>query len=187
MLELAPEERILLLIRRHWIVLFGPMILGAAFLVIPPASFFIAPFFLPLLALPAITPILNFALALYLLGLSAYLLVLWLSYYLDVWIITTRRIIDVEQHGLFRRQISEIALERVQNVTIEIPGFVATLLRFGNLKIQTAGEGEFTISDVTDFYRAKDLILQYSRQPHDAPGSMDHSEKAGRLPRALDS
>jgi uncharacterized membrane protein YdbT with pleckstrin-like domain len=87
-----------------------------------------------------------------------------MSYYLDVWIITTERIIDIEQHGLFHRAVSEIAVERVQNVTVETPGFLATMLGFGNVKIQTAGEGEFTISSVTECERAQRLILEHSRR-----------------------
>lgn len=166
MLTLAPGETLLLVIRRHWVVLAGPLAIAILLLALPPLGAVLARLVFPALGEPLLHPLITLALALYLMGLFAYALLVWLDYYLDVWIITTQRIIDIEQRGLFRREISEISLERVQNVTVEIPGFLATVLEFGNLKIQTAGAGEFTIADVTDLDRAKDLILQYSRQRH---------------------
>jgi len=80
------------------------------------------------------------------LATSAYYLFVWLfgffsfiDYYLDVWIITNERIIDVEQKGFFSRTISEQRLFRVQDVTSEVNGFFATVLKYGNVHVQTAG------------------------------------------------
>lgn len=164
MLDLSPNETVLLVIRRHWYVFAGSAAVFIILLVIPPVILALIPVIFPMPDSTAFKPVVNFFLALYLAGLLAYILVKWLDYYLDVWIITDQRIIDVEQRGLFHREISEIALDRVQNVTVEIPGFMATLLKFGNIKIRTAGQGEFTIFQAPDFERAKDLILRYSQQ-----------------------
>ena len=169
MLSLAPGETILLTMRRHWTVFAGPTAIFFVMLLTPPIFFLTARAYFPIFTSPYVKPVTDFFLALYLTGLLVYLLVAWLNYYLDVWVITTERIIDVEQKTLFHREISEISLDRVQNVTVEVPGFVATVLKFGNMKIQTAGAGEFTILQVTDFNRAKDLILQYSRHTQVPP------------------
>lgn len=165
MLALFPNETVLITLRRHWYVFVWPLAIFAALAVAPSLILLIAPGPLAAAVAPAAQPVVRFALALYYLGLLTSVLVTWLAYYLDVWIITDHRIIDIEQYGLFHREISEIALDRVQNVTIEIPGFIPTVLNFGNLKIKTAGEGEFTISEVPECYRAKDLILKHLRQP----------------------
>jgi len=170
MLALFPNETILIIIRRHWYAFVWPLALFAVLMVAPSFVLLLAPQLFPGIFTPALQPVVRFALALYYLGLLTMMLVTWLSYYLDVWIITDHRVIDIEQHGLFHREISEIAVDRIQNVTIEIPGFIPTVLRFGNLKIQTAGEGEFTISEVPECYRAKDLILKHLRQ---RPGPQD--------------
>ena len=90
--------------------------------------------------------------------------VLWTDYYLDVWLITTERLIDIQQRGLFDRTISELSLNNVQDVTIEIRGIIPTLLKFGNLKVQTASESTFTINDAPRLYEAKELILRYSHR-----------------------
>lgn len=169
MIDLAPNETVLLSVRRHWYVFVWPSS-GLVFLLIFPA---LALIFAPLSSLYFFTSfeirvLLNFLFALYLLALLSSALVTWASFYLDVWIITDRRIIDIEQHGLFHREISEIAMERIQNVTIEFPGVIPTLLKFGNIKIETASEGLFMISDVPHCYEAKDLILKYSHRRESA-------------------
>lgn len=177
MLHLGPNERVLLVMRRHWVTLARATTLFVALLLAPSLFLAIAPTYLPLLSGPGVRPIVNFFLALYLLGLLASMLITWVGYYLDVWIITTERIIDIEQHGLFHREVSEIAVDRVQNVTVETPGFIATALGFGNVKIQTAGEGEFTISAVTECERAQRLILERSgRQGVAASHEMPNTE-----------
>ncbi len=70
----------------------------------------------------------------------------WTRYYLDVVVLTTKRLIYVEQLGLFAREISELRIENIQDMRVEIVGLVPSLLGYGNLYIQTAGEQkEFSI------------------------------------------
>lgn len=164
MLSLAPKETILLVMRRHWIVFLGPTTVFLVLLLAPPVFLTVVPRYIVFLRTPGLEPVLEWLLALYLMGLSAYLFVRWLDYYLDVWIITDHRIIDIEQRRLFHREVSELPLDRVQNVTVEVPGFLATMLRFGNVKVETAGQGSFTISQVPDCDRAKDFILAHARR-----------------------
>ena len=75
--------------------------------------------------------------------------VFWTNYYLDVWIITDKKIVDIEQHGLFKREISFMQVDKIQDVTYGIDGFWATLLNYGDVKVQTAGAvGFFTIKGI---------------------------------------
>ncbi len=62
----------------------------------------------------------------------------FLEFYLDIWIVTNDRIIDIEQAGLFARTISELDLYRIQDVTTEVNGFFPTMLHYGNVTIKTA-------------------------------------------------
>ena len=106
------------------------------------------------------------------LGTSAYYLFVWLmfffnfiDYYLDVWIITTERIVDINQRGFFSRVISEQMLFRVQDVTSEIRGAIPTLFNYGNLNIQTAGEvNRFTFYEIHDPNKVRDLIIKLSHE-----------------------
>ena len=90
--------------------------------------------------------------------------VLWSDYYLDLWIITNQRIVDINQKGLFNREVSEFMLDKVQDVTVEIPDMLATFMKYGNLKIQTASDKTFEIKEIPNFYEAKNLIMDYSKQ-----------------------
>lgn len=63
----------------------------------------------------------------------------WLDYFLDTWIVTTYRVINIEQRGLFNRFIAEHKLYRIQDVVSKQKGFLPTLFNYGEIHIQTAG------------------------------------------------
>ncbi|MBI2020973.1 PH domain-containing protein [Candidatus Giovannonibacteria bacterium] len=158
MINLNRNEKILMVLHRHWIVMFLKFFLGLIFLIFPLLLFS----FLTTIPidLDYYLPIFAFSFVVYLMILVLILFIFWADYHLDMWIITNERIVDVEQKGLFYREISEFALERVQDVTIEMPGMLPTLLGYGNIIIQTAGEKSFHIKQVPRLNEAKDLILQ---------------------------
>ncbi len=172
MLLLAANEKLLLVIRRHWYVLVWPAAIFIFLLILPSLLLVYGPSFWPAFATPQVQPLVKFSLAIYFMALLTFILVLWLNYYLDVWIITDQRIIDVEQHGLFHRTVSEITMERIQDITVEVPGLIATMLDFGTMRIQTAGElGEFIITEVPKCDRAKNIIVECQRKHMSAPKS----------------
>ena len=76
---------------------------------------------------------------------SLYYLFIWVTmftvfvdYYLDIYIVTTHRIVDIEQKGLFNHIVSEQSLERVQDVSSKVKGFFPTFLDYGLVLIQSA-------------------------------------------------
>lgn len=138
-----------------------PMIVFFFLLIAPSMALSILPSFIDF-NLEFISNAANFLLSIYILTLMLFLFIIWADYYLDIWIITSKRIIDIEQRGLFDRSISEFSLANVQDVTIEISGVVQTLLKFGNLHVQTASENNFVIKDAPHLYEAKDFILKYA-------------------------
>lgn len=162
MLKLSENEKILIVIRKHWFVMARVLITFVVLLLLPPLVLTLLPFIEQNIAAEVFEPLVNFSLALYIMVLLAFLFLLWMDYYLDMWIITNERIIDVEQRGLFNRHIAEIPLQHVQDVTIEVKGIIETFLKFGTIRIQTAGEREFRIEFVPDLYEAKDLILKHT-------------------------
>lgn len=166
MLKLRENEKTLLVLHKHWFELTGPVITFLILLIIPPIVLSFLPLFTGSLDETTVTAVTNFLLALYIMILILFLFLFWTDYFLDMWIITNERIIDIEQQGLFNRDIAEIPLRHVQDVTIEIHGIVETFLKFGTIKIQTAGEREFYIRNVPNLYEAKEIILEYSRRQH---------------------
>jgi uncharacterized membrane protein YdbT with pleckstrin-like domain len=134
-------EKIILLLRRHYFVILVKIFFWALVAILPPifyilfkdilASFLNSQLFSPILVLFT----------------STYYLYIWLfafysfvDYYLDVWIVTSDRVINMEQKGLFSRTVSEHKLHRIQDVTSELQGFFPTILDYGNVYVQTAGE-----------------------------------------------
>ncbi|MFA5880349.1 MAG: PH domain-containing protein [Candidatus Margulisiibacteriota bacterium] len=67
-------------------------------------------------------------------------------------VVTNRRIIDYDQHGLFVRQLSEAPFINVQDISLSQRGVLALLLNYGTIKIQTASANNV-------------LELAYIRQP----------------------
>jgi hypothetical protein len=101
------------------------------------------------------------------LGASIYYLYVWLffffafiDYYLDIWIITDKRIIDIQQKGFFSRVISEHKISKIQDVTSETHGVVGTVFGFGDVHIQTAAAKQrFHFDDVPDPNGVRDSII----------------------------
>lgn len=150
-IQLEPDEVILKIVRKHWFVIIAEFV-GVFFL-------FLLPFFaLFLLAIfPDILNLLHINLghytALIAFAISAWAILtlmtgfmIWTHYYLDLWIITDRRIILIDQIQFFNRNVSIFRLERLQDIEFSINGVIPTFLNFGTLKAQTAGHFESNFS-----------------------------------------
>lgn len=67
-------------------------------------------------------------------------IIAFIDFYFDIQIVTDRRIIDVNQNRLFSRDLAELNLEDVEDVSIKISGTLPTIFNYGDVTIQTAGE-----------------------------------------------
>jgi hypothetical protein len=154
-LELEPGEEVIRAVRKHWFVL-GLTLLPLLLLAWVPTLI------LPALALvsnqvPGVAqlPIASLANSPYVrLVYGLYLLMLWSAafntitrYYLNEWIITTKRIVEIHQFGFFSREVSDLFLTKIQDVDVNIDGIFGTLLSYGQLEVQSAGSTEHFIMD----------------------------------------
>lgn len=163
-LHLNENEQVLLVLHRHWFVLVRELA-GIVFITLfGTVLFFVKDGVHAFVAPSVLDPLARFLFSLYILLVLLLAFAVWINYRLDVWVITTRRIVDVEQRGLFNREISEFLLERVQDITSEIPNMIATFLDFGTMTIHTAGEKSFLIRDIPRIEEAKRLLLEYSQK-----------------------
>ena len=84
----------------------------------------------------------------------------WVDYYLDIWIITEERIIATEQKGLFNREVSELRLSRIQDVSCVVKGFFPTIFKYGSIHVQTASESDrFNFGEVPNAVEVSRKIL----------------------------
>ncbi len=108
-------------------------------------------------------PLLALAASLYVLAVWLYAFLEFTDYYLDTWIVTNERIINIEQQGLFHRTASELHLASIQDVTSDVAGMLHTFFDFGSVFIQTAAERErFNFKDIERPEQVKELIIRLS-------------------------
>ena len=160
----AEKENLILFLRRHWINLFGQLFPFAAIIILFFIIFLLFDYFIGFDLISAFeAQILRFAMALFALFLWSFVFIVFIDYYLDIWIVTEQRIVDIEQKGLFRLEISELRLEKVQDLTTEIIGVVPTFFDYGDLYVQTAGKRErFLFKNIPHPERVRDVILVLS-------------------------
>jgi hypothetical protein len=65
--------------------------------------------------------------------------IVWTNHFLDVLIVTNLHVIDINQVGLWHREISTVQLQKVQDIQSETEGLIASILDYGKLEIQSAG------------------------------------------------
>lgn len=142
-LKLEDDEKILFQVRKHWFVL-AVQIFGVVVVAILPYFLFVA-----VLSNESLATLLRTHVATgYVVGLSSlWLLIIWMTlfniwtnYYLDVWTITNKRLVVADQKGFFYRTTASFRLDRLQDIEISVDGILATLLDYGSLELQTAGE-----------------------------------------------
>jgi len=152
-------EIVLTKVHRHWLFIAGRIALLLLFLAAP---FVLVPLLerLDILTVAAIRGGAALALwALWALVGWAVFWQFWTTYYMDIWVVTNRRIIDIDYQRLFDRNIAMLRLDRVQDVTTHVTGVVGTLLRYGAVVVQTAGsDKQFVIDQIADPERLRDVI-----------------------------
>lgn len=159
MIKLQANEEVLLLRRRHWLILaFGITKIILAMAVIGIALPFTAPYLQEIAGVGG--SILWFAGLLLFQILWTILFLVIADYYLDAWIITNNRLVFVELHGIFSRTMSSIEFSRIQDISVDVRGILATFFKYGNIKIYTAGnEAGFVFEEVPKPYALKDELI----------------------------
>lgn len=89
----------------------------------------------------------------------AYVLYQWFVWHYDSMVITTRRIINVDQKTLFSRSVSEVPLSKIQDITYEIRGMRASLFNYGKIEIASAGNS-VSIDHIPDPEEVRDVIFE---------------------------
>lgn len=168
-------ENVLYTARKHWFIFAS----GAVFLIVfaaLPGLLLLSPQIIPAELTAEIgqffrfdgsfTLLILFFWSLELLMLWIIFMVFWTDYYLDVWLITNHRVIDIEQKGLFIRRVSTFRLNQIQDATAEVPGVLATFIDFGTVKIRTASNETFDFRGVAHPNLVKEKIMSEHHRMH---------------------
>lgn len=163
------DEEILLLLRRHFITNIK-WIIAAIIMVFAPST-------LKFLEINFLTTLSNNLRVV--VSISWYLVIVififenFLNWYFNVYIITNKRIIDIDFWGLLYRNVSEANLKNIQDVTYSVSGFYQTVFNYGDVIVQTAAERpEFDFGSVPNPAKVHDKLTDWvdlvikGRRPH---------------------
>jgi membrane protein YdbS with pleckstrin-like domain len=149
--ELNDDERLVALIRKHWATLAWPlskMIIAIAVIVLLSDKISGFRYGAELILVWIIASIFY----------GVYEIIVW---YLDCFIITDKRIIDIDQKGMLNRIVAEVAIDNIQETVYEISGPLETVFNYGTVKIKAAGSGSIMgIEQVPNPESVKDLIVK---------------------------
>lgn len=168
-----PDEKILLMIKPHWIHLISILFFFTAMIGLPYVLYIIFGYLVGnLLDNQIIYAVATMLGAIYYLFIFAITFASYLDYELDFWVVTNYRIIANEQKGMFNRAFAEHLIERIQDISSIQKGFLPTILNYGDMEVQTAGSSDkFIFKDVPHPEQKVSLINQLlSRKiqhPHD--------------------
>lgn len=173
MIEIDEHEQIVKVVWDHWFVLLGRIFMLIFAVAIPVVGVFLL----------NIIPLEKFILlegsngAASTFFLIVWLIIVWImgwniwtGYFLNVLLITDIRIFDIEQKGFFRRKSSSFRIDHIQNVSVSQIGILQTLLNFGTVHFETAGENI-------------NLIASYIARPYDIKKLIDDMQD-GELSRS---
>jgi len=155
-------ETTLLFLRRHWFVFFLNALMFLVLTLLPLIIFAIVP--------EAVADLFKVGIwnGLLTMFMVTYYLLMWLfffaaliDYYLDIWIVTDKCIIDIQQLGLFKHVVAEQKLIKIQDITTTVKGIFPTFLNYGDVNIQTAGEEErFVFQQVPNPEEVRKVIMK---------------------------
>lgn len=159
-----PQEKILLLLRAHPITNLS-WIIPAFLLIIFP---FFIPFILSLLKLDLsfVPPLYGLAfIVINYLMVSVIVFEGFLNWYFNVYIVTSKNIIDVDFFSILFKNIDMAPLTNVEDVSSSMGGLVQSIFHFGNVFVQTAGATKnIDFVDVPLPHKVADFILDESHK-----------------------
>jgi hypothetical protein len=122
-----PNERVLFVFRRHPVA----MRKGFYMVLIP---FLVAS--IPVLIWPG--ELIMLWIALGGLGLGCVFFAYhWIGWYFTIYIVTSQRLRQVTQEGLFGKSVIDLGLTKIQNISYNVEGLNAAMFGFGTIVVQT--------------------------------------------------
>jgi len=110
----------------------------------------------------------------------------FVKWYYTVFVVTSDRVIDVFQKGLFDRIVTNATYDVIQDVSYRKKGLMATLMDVGWITIQTAGSN--TAMQVRDIHNPQVVMMminQARRESTNTVGSASGGQDRGKLGKLL--
>ncbi len=138
-IHIKSYERVVFEVRRHPITLLPTFFAFLTLLVLPVVLFFVLQNVWPAILSNSLSfPLVTLLGSVFYLSVGLFFYTFFVTFYLDLLVVTNDRLLLIEQHGLFSRTVSELDLYQIQDITSEVHGFFASSFNYGTLAIQTA-------------------------------------------------
>lgn len=145
------NEEVLLLSKKHPFVLFHPFLISTLVLLIPVA----------MASLISVGIILSVTVVVCIVFALIHATLAWFAWRNTTFLLTTERVVFLEQRGLVHREFVESMLANIQQVAHEVKGVRQTLFRYGNIALYTSGSQQpIIIRDMPDPYELQQEILR---------------------------
>jgi len=185
-IQLESDEKIIKIVRKHWFIAFSHGISVGIVAIAPLVGWVVAGSLMQentaafSIELSEYLPHFIFFYTFWLLMNWMTLAHIWTILHLDVWVVTDRRVIVIDQVSLFRRHIGSFRLEKLQDVNIEVNGIIATFLNYGVVECETASGShteEFRTMNLPRPRELKSTILEAAdirmKQTHVSPSDLN--------------
>ncbi len=148
--ELNEGEKLVALVRKHWITLALPLakaIIAIAVIIILYPKLFEFEYGKEIVFVWIIASILY----------AVHEIIVW---YLDCYIITNKRIIDIDQKSIFQRIVAEVGIENIQEAVYLTNGPLETILGYGTVNVKTGSSGSIIgMEQIPNPAEVKDIIV----------------------------
>jgi uncharacterized membrane protein YdbT with pleckstrin-like domain len=134
--QLKPDEQVIMRIQRYWVSLLPQMIVFTIWFVAP--FFFMYPLFRQ--GQWGVWIFLVLVLSAAFFGLR-----FWFSWYKTIFVVTNKRLIDIDQKGWFSHMSSSIMFSKIDDVSFSKKGVIRTVFGYGTVKIVTTGTSDDVI------------------------------------------
>jgi len=92
---------------------------------------------------------------------AVFALNVFLLWSINVYIVTSKRLLHIRHTGLFKKMVNETPLDRILNVSFSTKGIFSTLFNYGDVFVQIVGlEHSLILQDVPQPLKVKDFIWE---------------------------
>ncbi|HUT22244.1 MAG TPA: PH domain-containing protein [Candidatus Bipolaricaulota bacterium] len=171
--KLEEDEDYILKVRHHFLVFLPHLLISFAIIVI---DFFLLFFLFKNGAIGGIIFLAVLAISVF------YVLKVVFFWHKNAFIITSKRIIDFDQQGLFTKKVSSYPFEQIREIACATKGLWQTMFKYGNLEILFFGNEHpielYNLKDVEDLQKLLLTLIEKSTEKKSAvePKEADEAE-----------
>ncbi|MDD5341253.1 MAG: PH domain-containing protein [Patescibacteria group bacterium] len=84
-------------------------------------------------------------------------------WYNNIFLITSQRVVDIDQKGFFEKIVSEIPYEKISDISYSVKGFWQSVLKLGTIRIK-AESVDLVVKNITEVARVNQTLVDMIRQ-----------------------